>query len=301
MKAGSKSAAQFLRVLAALAAGWSLLAASGTARSADTKKPYEMKAVENITYFQGKDVDKAKHQLDLYLPKGLKEFPVLVFIHGGGWRIGDKGNFGVYQAIGKVFTAHGIAVVVPNYRLSPKDKHPAHIRDVARAVAWTVKNIKKYGGRPDQLFLSGQSAGGHLAALLGTDESYLKAEGLSLKAIKGVIPISGVYRLPDKPVLDRVFGKDLAVRKKASPINQVREGLPPFLILYADDDLPMCGKTASTAFCKALRAKKVEAGVAEVKDCNHIMILVKTAADNSAVTKPMLAFIRKHLGTTKKS
>jgi len=76
-------------------------------------------------------------------------------------------------------------------------KHPEHIKDVARAFAWTVKNCEKWGGRPDQIFLAGHSAGGHLVSLLATDESYLKAEGLKLSDIKGVMAISGVYRIPE--------------------------------------------------------------------------------------------------------
>jgi acetyl esterase/lipase len=280
-----------------LATGLAIFGGPGAGQGGDRKtadKPGEVREVTDVTYFKGKEADQAKHRLDLYLPKGKKDFPVLVFVHGGAWRIGDKGNFGMYRAIGKCFARHGIGVVVPNYRLSPKYKHPAHVRDLARALAWTVKNIKQYGGRPDQIFLSGHSAGGHLVALLATDDSYLKAEGLTLKAIKGVMPISGVYQLPKQEMLAPVFGKDLAVRKNASPISHARADAPPFLLLYADDDLPTCGKAASEAFCKALRAKKCPAGLVEVKGCNHIMILIKTASDRSTGVKAMLAFIRKY-------
>jgi acetyl esterase/lipase len=76
-------------------------------------------------------------------------------------------------------------------------QHPEHTRDAARAVAWTVKHAARYGGSPDQVFVSGHSAGGHLAALLTTDEKYLKDEGLTLRAVKGVIAIGGVYRVPE--------------------------------------------------------------------------------------------------------
>src|SRR5207253_144196 len=133
----------------------------------------------------------------------------------------------------KMFARHGVGAAVISYRLSPAVQHPEHVKDVARAFAWTHQHIADYGGRADQLFVSGHSAGGHLVSLLATDESYLQAEGLSLKDIKGAMPISGVYAIPDG-LFNEAFGKDPEVRKKAGPINQVREGCPPFLILFGD-------------------------------------------------------------------
>src|SRR4029077_10844231 len=147
-----------------------------------------------------------------------------------------------YSAIGERFAKQGIGAVVINYRLSPNVKHPEHIKDVARAFAWTSKNIAKQGGRPDQIFVCGHSAGGHLIALLATDESYLKSEGLSRTAIRGVIPISGVYDITFGGInlFETVFGKDEEVRRQASPLYHVEAGLPPFLILYADNDFRSC-------------------------------------------------------------
>src|SRR5205823_5671892 len=102
------------------------------------------------------------------------------FVHGGAWRNGDKsGILGVYSALGRFLVRHGLGAVIINYRLSPAVRHPAHVQDVAKAFAWTHKNIARYGGRPDQIFLCGHSAGGHLVALLATDPTYLKAEGLT--------------------------------------------------------------------------------------------------------------------------
>ena len=106
-----------------------------------------------------------------------------------------------------VWAFYGIGAAVISYRLTPTVQHPGHIKDVARAFVWLHENIKKYGGRPDELFVCGHSAGGHLVALLATDESYLKAEGLALSDIKGVMPISGVYVIPDN-FFNAVFGKE---------------------------------------------------------------------------------------------
>ena len=90
------------------------------------------------------------------------------------------------------------------------------------AVAWVHKNIARYGGRPDQLFLSGHSAGGHLVALLGTDPTYLEAAGVPLKDIKGVIPISGVYTFRPGS-MPKVFGEDREAYRKAAPLTHVKK------------------------------------------------------------------------------
>ena len=89
------------------------------------------------------------------------------------------------------------------------------------------------------------------APLLATDESYLKAEGLSLQAIKGAMPVSGVFIIPPGPIFDVAFGKDPKARKQASPISHVQEDLPAFLVLFGDSDLPSCDRPGAEAFCKA--------------------------------------------------
>src|SRR5262245_41011172 len=73
---------------------------------------YEVETVADIPYYQGKDAHPVKHKLDLYLPKGKKDFPVLFFVHGGAWSIGDKSHFGLYSSIGRCFARQGIGVVV---------------------------------------------------------------------------------------------------------------------------------------------------------------------------------------------
>ncbi len=145
---------------------------------------YEVESKRDITYFDGEAADRNKHKLDLYLPKGKKDFPVVMFVHGGAWVFGDRNFFGVYEALGKMFARHGVGAAVISYRLSPGVQHPEHVKDVARAFAWTHKHIADYGGRADELFVCGHSAGGHLISLLATDESYLKAEGLSLRDVR---------------------------------------------------------------------------------------------------------------------
>lgn len=289
---------------AVLFAAAPLAVAADAEKSADAPKtekkdaaPFEVRAEKNITYYSGPDADKIKHRLDLYLPKGKDDFPVVMFVHGGAWMMGDKDFFGVHEAIGRMFARHGIGSAVISYRLSPSVKHPEHIKDVARAFAWLHNDIKQYGGRPDQLFICGHSAGGHLVALLATDESYLKAEGLALSDIKGVMPISGVYLIPDK-WLTTVFGEDAAVRKAASPLHEIHAGCPPFCILYGDDDFPTCG-LVSERFCKALKEEKVSVESHEIKKRSHISIITDCAKDDDPCAKLMIDFVMQHAGAAK--
>jgi acetyl esterase/lipase len=255
-------------------------------------KTFKVKKVKDLLYYDGPGKDDAKHRLDLYLPEGKKDFPVLFFIHGGAWVSGDRNFFGVYGSVASAYAKQGVGVVVISYRLSPGVKHPAHIEDVARAFAWTHKNIGKYGGRNDRLFVSGHSAGGHLAALLAADGRYLKAHGLKAKDVRGVIPISGVYIIPRK-LFPKVFPTD-EIAREASPITYAKGDLPPFLILYADRDLPGCDKKPAEAFCKALKDKGTRAETVEFKNSNHYNILFDAGKSGSKVSAAVLKFIQTH-------
>jgi acetyl esterase/lipase len=253
-------------------------------------RSFTVKSIKDVVYYEGPDQHKVKHKLDLYLPVGVKDFPVLFFVHGGAWIHGDKNFLGVYALLAKNYARQGIGVVVTNYRLSPTVKHPEHIKDIARAFTWTFRNIGTYGGSAERLFPCGHSAGGHLVSLLTTDETYLKGCGLTTKAIRGVIPISGVYSIPDR-FLPNVFGDQA---KKASPLVHVRPGLPPFMILYADKDLIGCDRGPSEAFCKALKGKKAEARTLEIKNSNHFSIILSATRADTDVSNAIVDFVRTH-------
>lgn len=258
---------------------------------AQGQEPFELQTFRDIAYLEGKDADPVRHKLDVHVPKGHKDFPVVFFVHGGGWIKGNKDHLGVYTMLARTFARHGIGLVSPNYRLSPKAKHPEHIRDVARAFAWTHKNIHKYGGRNDELFVAGHSAGGHLCSLLASDESYLKAEGLSLSAIRGAMPVSGLFIIPEDSFFDIAFGKLPETRNQASPINHVCKAMPPFLIFYGDNDIPSCDGPGAKAFCKAGKDKDCCVEVIEVPRRNHLTILWNAAQETDPVFQSMLSFV----------
>lgn len=281
--------------------------ASGKAN--EIGKTYKVRELHDLAYVAGKDRDASSHKLDLYIPQGKKAFPVLVFVHGGCWSFGDKSGGDLYPAFARTLAARGIVVVLPNYRLSPWVKHPAHVKDVARAVAWAKKNAAKYGGDPKRLFVGGHSAGGHLAALLATDEQYLKAEGLSDKDLRGVVAVSGVYRIPDKlefnwpntgekitlhsNPFDFVFGGDHKAREAASPVCHVRAGLPPFLLLYADRDLPLIPEMTKD-FAAALKDKKDDVTARKIDSRNHNNIVFAATRADDPVIRAVVEFIGRH-------
>ena len=266
---------------------------------------FNTEVIKDVAYRElcpGEDVSLKKNLLDLYLPKGKKDVPVLFFVHGGAWRQGDKDFLGMYSSFGQFWARQGVATVVMNYRLSPAYKHPAHIEDVAAAFAWTRKNITRYGGRPEQIIVSGHSAGGHLVSLLATDERYLQPHGLTPRAICAAVPISGVFQLIAEhsdyskvnTVYVQVFGQDQSLVKTASPITHVGSCThPPFLIIYADKDLPTFDKQAED-FCKCLKEKRCHAETLSVKDRNHISVLLYGTRDEDPVAQAMAKFIAAH-------
>jgi acetyl esterase/lipase len=259
------------------------------------RKTFEVEVKSDIAYRTDKDADPVKHKLDLYLPKGQKDFPVLMFVHGGAWRTGNKG---LYPALGHTFAKLGIGVAIINYRLTGsnnKVKHPDHINDVASAFAWVHENIGNFGGRADRIFISGHSAGGHLVSLLATDERYLKEHKLGFKDIRGVISLSGVYEIiPHVAIFDDQFGTDKDVCKAASPLNHVKDKHPPFLVCYANNDFPTIDKM-SEAFGKKLTDNKCEARVLKIDDRNHFTIIIQLSlSSDDTCTAAMLDFIVKH-------
>jgi acetyl esterase/lipase len=254
------------------------------------EKLFEVEAVKDLAYNDAKDADPDKQKLDLYLPRGQKDVPVLFFVHGGTWKSGDRKR---YSKLGEAYAARGLGVVIISYRLSPKVQHPAHIQDVAKGFAWTCANVGKYGGNAGQIFCCGHSAGGHLVSLLATDESYLKAEGRSMADIKGVISISGVYTILPVGPLATAFGTDLEVCKKASPMNNVGDKHPPFLIVYAGQDYPTLDLMAES-MCKTLKDHKCEASALRVESRDHISIIAKSIEAGDPTQKALLDFVHQH-------
>jgi len=256
-----------------------------------------IRKVTDIAYFEGVGKDSAKHKLDLFLPPNPENAPVFFFVHGGAWVQGDKNFFGIYSAIGRLAAQNGMIGVVISYRLTPKVRHPSHAEDVARAIAWTTKNIKNYGGDPERIILCGHSAGGHLVSLVCCDPIYFKAEKVNPSSIKGVISISGVYEIP-KIILSNVFGNDPENKVKASPISHARKDLPPFLILCADKELPLCTSADCKKFQKALEENGNPVKFQEISPSNHMKMIFDAGKPEKQVANLILQFCKQILKQT---
>ncbi len=243
----------------------------------------------DIPYVQGSL--SPNQTLDLYLPDTTTRFPVVVVVFGGGLRQGDKKE---EAAIGRRLATEGLGAVVINYRLSPAVEHPAHVQDVAAAVAWTKGRIAEYGGDPDQVHVLGWSAGAYLAALVALNDDYLGAHKLTPGALRGVIPISGFHHVervaPNRP--KDTWGTEASAWPRASSAAYARRDAPPFLLLYADGDAPD-RKQESRDLAKALAdTGHTSVQLRQIDGRDHTSIWRNIADSGDAALGAITAFVR---------
>lgn len=187
--------------------------------------------------------------------------PLILFVHGGGWRMGSKEN-----ATGRAKVAHfpaqGYALASIDYRLVPSATVEQQAADVAASLAWLIRNAAMLGIDPGRIVLMGHSAGAHLVALVGTDPAYLERAGVGATALRGVIALDGAaYDVPaqmqDGPpmmqdIYMQAFGKDAARQRALSPtLHAAAPNAPAFLILHVQRQ---DGARQSRALADALRA-----------------------------------------------
>lgn len=177
-------------------------------------------------------------KLNIFVPKNIKEdAAVLIFVHGGNWNSGNKDT---YNLLGRNFAKKGVITVIPDYTLSPAVSYDEMTKEVAAAIKWTQKNISQYKGNPNQLFITGHSAGGHLAALAVMNPKY----GIDPKSISGII-LNDAAGLDMKNYLEEnppTVKEDYLATwtnnpenwKDASPIYFLDKNTPPFLIYLGD-------------------------------------------------------------------
>ena len=273
---------------AAIALVVSWCAAAATSASAET---FKVRVVRDVAYLQGANYADNKDKLDLYLPEGRTNAPVIVSYYGNQLMGGDKDEDGF---IGQRFASAGIVTVVVNYRLSPEVSHPAHIQDAAASFAWVKRHIPEYGGDADRVFVIGYSAGGYLAALLSTDPRYLAAHKLSPRDIRGTVPVSAFYWVERRGVAPdrdrRVWGTDQRVWVDASPAHHLGADAPPMLILYADDDEHWRREqnVEVAAAMKAAGQAKVE--IAMIRDRNHATIWERVGNESDPTADHIIRF-----------
>ncbi|MCX6910702.1 MAG: alpha/beta hydrolase fold domain-containing protein [Verrucomicrobia bacterium] len=269
-----------------------------------------MKTVLDLPYAKIEGVEPKLMSLDLYAPPSATNAPILVWVHGGGWARGDKGQVASLPA---AFVREGFVVASVNYRLAPAVKFDAQAQDVAAAIAWMRKHAKDYGAAPEKMFLMGHSAGAHLVALVGTDEIYLKAHSISLSALRGVVPLdTEAYdlkvfaarfggKLPE--LYAAPFTQDSATWAKASPATHVAKdkSIPPMIVAYSGGQKPHGNpsrKTDAEEFVGKLKAAGITAEVIAAPEKTHMQIALEFGTPNDQVAAKVFAFLKTILGVS---
>jgi acetyl esterase/lipase len=224
--------------------------------------------------------------MDLYFPTAkASNAPVLVFLHGGGFREGDRKQYGY---VGEPFAKHGVITVVTSYRLTPGFKHPAQPDDAKAIVAWIHKNIARYGGDPNAIYISGHSAGAILAADVGVDLAWLDALKVPRSAVRGIVPISGSYDLRGSKRFEYLPTPE--AEEKASALLHINAPAPVAIVAYGSLEERL--KEPSAALVKALAAKGVEAKTLNLEGKDHATAVWELGEENSALTQAILAMIQ---------
>jgi arylformamidase len=255
----------------------------------------EPKVHKGIPYAQPKN---ERQMLDVYSsPKG-KDLPVVLWIHGGGWRAGDKANV---QMKPQAFVDKGYVFVATNHRFFPNVTVKEMTGDIAKAIRWIHDHARDYGGDPKSIFVMGHSSGAHLAALVCTDERYLKAEGLPLSIIKGCVPVDvSMYDIPKRiedsraviPKATReVFGNTEDSWRDLSPVTHVAKGknVPPFLILHVAARPET--KNQSHWLADKLKEAGVPAQIVAAEGTTHGTINANLGNADDRPTQEMWAFL----------
>jgi len=256
-----------------------------------------------------------RHVLDIYTPEQStdKKLPVMFWIHGGGWQVGDKSDVALKP---KVLTERGFIFVSTNYRLLPEASMEELVGDVATSLGWVYKNISLYGGDPQRIFVGGHSAGAQLAALLCTDDRYLKKEGVSFSVLKGCIPVDGdTYDIP-KIIMTaehrqtlyggkmfsfghrQKFGNNPKKHVDFSAVTHVAKGknIPPFLLLYFPGNPDT--RAQANRLESVLRAAQVPARAYGKGDSNHSRLNNDLGKPDDPATQEFYKFLDPLVGST---
>lgn len=179
--------------------------------------------------------------LDIYYPKNTKDFPTIIWFHGGGLTKGEK-------HIPKALKNQGFAVIGVEYRLSPVAKAPAYIEDAAAAVAWAFKNISKYGGDNRLIFVSGHSAGGYLGMMITLNKEYLNKYNIDANNIAALIPFSGQAITHFTVRKENGTKRTQPIIDQYAPLYFVRADAPRMLLITGDRELELLGRYEENAY-----------------------------------------------------
>lgn len=265
----------------------------------------ESQITRDICYAPNGDCNGSRRQLDFYKPEG-HGWPVLIFVHGGGWNSGDKSlkvnKADVYANVGRFYAARGFGVAVINYGLQPTVTWDQQVADVEAAIQWARSNAANLGGKSDQIFLMGHSAGAYLVSLAALRLS----QNEKTPYLRGVMAISGAaLDLTDQKTYEmgerieyyeqRFKGADTTRQwqKTASPVSYATKNTPPFLIVYGGSE-KVTLQRQSLLLNNVLSEKGAPSQVLKVPGQRHSwMALIITRADKQVVPE-ILSFIERN-------
>ena len=220
-------------------------------------------------------------KLDAFVPEGPGPFPAVILVHGGGWTAGDKSGGprkGYMAPMHDPLSAAGFAWFSVNYRLAPQFPHPAQVEDVETAIRWVKANAAKYRIDPRRIAISGESAGGQIIALA-------VVRATEATRVAAAVPFYGIFDFAAEakrrdgqiPSFNKLFGRetqDATMQKmmhEASPINFVKPGLPPFLLVHGTADQSVAYQQSVDMLAR-LRAAGVPSELITIKDGPHGML-----------------------------
>lgn len=174
-------------------------------------------------------------RLDINYNDTLSNLPVIVWFHGGGLTGGNR-------KIPKELKDAGYVVVAPNYRLLPNVEISDCIDDAAAAVAWTFRNIDKYGGDPSKIFVAGHSAGGYLTSMIGLERKWLEKYGIDADSIAALVPYSGQVITHFAHRKLKGVSELQPMVDEFAPLFHIRKDAPPYIIITGDSELELYGR-----------------------------------------------------------
>ncbi|MGI3163296.1 alpha/beta hydrolase [Pseudooceanicola sp. 200-1SW] len=246
---------------AALVAGGG--AAPGMARAQGLRK------IADLAYGPG-----ARQRYDLYLPQGAGPWPVIALVHGGGWRLGDKGNAAVWQEKAAHWGAQGWALASVNYRMLPEVAPEGQAADVARAMAHLQTHGGAHGLATGRILAMGHSAGAHLLALLMAAPELATAQGArpwqaGVLLDTDVYDLAGYMRGRPSRLHRGVFGDDPAYWAQVSPLARLTRPMAPMLLVAAQtarrDTTGQAGRFASAVTARGGQAQVLPVGLSHAQ------------------------------------
>jgi len=244
----------------------------------------EYKIENNIPYYS-ENIRKtdsyinSQCKLNFYYPINVKNFPTVIWFHGGGLTGGNN-------ELPKELLNQNVAVVSVEYRLAPKVKAPAYIEAASVATAWVFENIEKYGGNKNLIFESGHSAGGYLAMMITLDKKYLQKYKIDADQIAGLIPFSGQAITHFQIRKEQGIPELQPTIDQYAPLFHVRKDAPPIVLITGDRELELFGRYEENAYLARM-----------LKLVNHpsIKLLEEDGFDHVSMAQPAFHILIKEV------